>query len=121
LDENTFLLQQQASRRAFERSFVDIPVTLISISRGTTNLYEARTADLSEGGMGLVTSAPLVPNQPVSIEFTIPLVNQLLKLTAIVKHQLAIEAGESDRYGLEFSQATVAQRNQIKRLAAYAC
>jgi len=122
LEENAFLLQQ-ACRRTFERASVEIPVTLISINRGTTNLYEARTADLSEGGMGIVTSAPLVPNQPISIEFTVPLANQLLKLSAVVKHQFRLDpdAGDGDRYGLEFSAATTAQRNQIKRVAAYAC
>jgi c-di-GMP-binding flagellar brake protein YcgR len=119
LDENTFLLEQD-SRRAFERTAVDLPVMLIATSRGTTTFHEARTADLSEGGIGLVTSAPLVPHQPISVEIIIPLANQLLKLNAVVKHQRAGENKGGDYYGLEFFAATEAQRKQIKRMA-YDC
>jgi hypothetical protein len=117
LDENTLLLQEQACRRAHERTAVDVPVILISTHRGTTSFHEARTADLCEGGMGVVTSAPLTAHQAISIEIVVPLANQLLKLNAVVKHQRACEALGGDCYGLEFYAATEAQRKQLKRMA----
>jgi c-di-GMP-binding flagellar brake protein YcgR len=118
LEIDTFLLQDKASRRAFERCPVDVPVILISIHRGTTSFHEARTADVCEGGMGVLSSAPLVPHQPISVEFTVPLANQLLKLKAVVRHQRTPDGSNgADRFGLQFLAATLAQKNQLKRLA----
>jgi c-di-GMP-binding flagellar brake protein YcgR len=117
LDENTLLLHEQACRRAFERTAVDVPVMLISTHRGTTSFHEARTADLCEGGMGVVTSAPLTPHQSISIEIVVPLANQLLKLNAVIKHQRSCPSMSGDCYGLEFYAATEAQRKQLKRMA----
>jgi hypothetical protein len=103
------------SRRACERFRLALPIVLITSNYGTTVISKGRTSDLSEGGMRVHSDASLRDGQPVSVEFTLPLLSQLVKMRATVKHR------SDDLYGLQFDQASEQQLHQIRELAAFAC
>jgi c-di-GMP-binding flagellar brake protein YcgR len=100
-----------ATRRAFERLQVHVPVVVISSTYGTTVISSGRTSDLSEAGMAVITAASLAPGQNVSIEFSIPSTNQKMKIQAVVRHK------EQNLYGFEFASPSNAQRTQIQKFA----
>lgn len=87
-----------------------MPVVLIASHYGTALISRGNTADISEGGMRVNVDVTLQDGQPVSVEFDAPSMAQTLKLQAQVKHR------HENVYGLEFSEPTVQQKNQIRLL-----
>lgn len=97
-------------RRQHRRSTADLPVVLITTGYGSTTIASARTSDLSEGGMAVITGANLALKNTLSIEFKVPLDNVLLKLQAEVAHQ------RQGRYGLRFLAISEHQRDQLRKM-----
>ena len=95
-------------RRMHRRMTIEVPVVLISSHIGTTKISSARSFDLSAGGIRVQKMTNLLADQPVSIEFRLPMAKDLIKMNAVVRH-----AGEQF-YGLEFHQTTQHQLEQIK-------
>lgn len=91
-----------------------MPVVLITAHYGTAIIKNGRTADLSEGGMKVIVDTPLLDGQTVSIEFTVPVVSQLLKMRALVRHC------HDNLYGLQFDEATDQQKHHIRMMAGSA-
>ena len=105
-------LKNVPSRRACERVSLSLPVTLIASNLGSAIISHGRTFDLSECGIGIATDVALQPGQPVSLEFSVPLRSQLIKVRAMVKHH------SDNFYGLQFDQATEQQLRQIRKITA---
>jgi hypothetical protein len=78
---------------------------------GKARIEQARALDLSPGGIGIKTEARLRAEQPLSIEFTLPLESIPLKLDASIRHHL------DGRYGLQFMYLTAEQAKLLERMA----
>jgi c-di-GMP-binding flagellar brake protein YcgR len=97
-------------RRRHKRVSLELPVTLISTTYGTTNIVDARTVDVSESGLGVVSTSALPQRHPVSVEMKVPLQEMILKIAAEVLHR------SDGRYGLRFLSLTEAQLNHLRRM-----
>ena len=94
-------------RRAFARTPVQIPVTVISSQRRKTDVANGKTNDLSEGGMSVIVATDLSVHQPIWIEFKAAYFNQPVQVRGVVRH------GSAGRYGVEFQSASRDQVEQI--------
>jgi c-di-GMP-binding flagellar brake protein YcgR len=77
---------------------------------GKARIEEARALDLSAGGIGIHTEARLRLEQPVSVEFTLPLENVPLKVEARIRHSI------DGRYGLSFIHLSEEQVRALQRV-----
>jgi hypothetical protein len=102
--------QIRPSRRQHARVEVGFPVVLICSYMGKARVEQAKAVDLGVGGMGIHTEARLRAEQPVSLEFTLPLESIPLKLDASIRHHL------DGRYGLQFTYLTAEQSKLLDRM-----
>jgi|SRR5690349_6374016 hypothetical protein len=96
--------------RQHPRVEVGFPVVLVCSHMGKFRVEQATAHDLSPGGMGIKTDARLRSEQPVSVEFTLPLGSIPLKVEAHIRHHL------DGRYGLQFMYLTNEQAQLLKRM-----
>lgn len=102
--------ESRSPRRAHPRIEVEFPVVLVCSHMGKARIEHARALDLGPGGLGIHTEARLRAEQPVSVEFTLPLASVPLKMDAAIKHHV------DGRYGLQFLYLTAEQANLLKRM-----
>jgi hypothetical protein len=100
------------SRRQHSRVEVTFPVVLICSHLGKARIEQAKAVDLGVGGIGIHTEARLREEQPVSLEFTLPLESVPLKVDASIRHHL------DGRYGLEFLYLTNEQSRLVERMVS---
>jgi hypothetical protein len=96
--------------RRHPRVEVGFPVVLVCSHMGKFRVEQATARDLSPGGMGIHTDARLRSEQPVSVEFTLPLGSITLKVEAHIRHEL------DGRYGLQFMYLTNEQAQLLQRM-----
>jgi c-di-GMP-binding flagellar brake protein YcgR len=101
-------------RRAFVRTPVQIPVTVISSHRRKSDIANGKASDLSEGGMGVIVATDLTTHQPIWIQFKAPIYNQPVQIRAVVRHN------SKGRYGVQFQHPTRDQLDQIQRIIGVA-
>jgi hypothetical protein len=77
---------------------------------GKARIEQAQALDLSPGGIGVHTEARLRLEQPVSVEFTLPLENLPLKVEARIRHSI------DGRYGLSFVHLSQEQVKALERV-----
>jgi hypothetical protein len=102
--------QEGRSTRLHRRVPVEFPVVLICSHMGKARIEQGRAIDLGTGGMGIHTDARLREEQPISIEFTLPIEGVPLKVEAEIRHHM------DGRYGLRFRYLSFEQANLLKRL-----
>jgi hypothetical protein len=100
----------RSSRRQHPRVEVGFPVVLICSHMGKSRIEQAQAVDLGVGGIGIHTDARLREEQPVSLEFTLPLESIPLKVDASIRHHI------DGRYGLQFLFLTAEQANLLERM-----
>lgn len=103
--------QTRPSRRQHARVEVGFPVVLICSHMGKSRIEQAKAVDIGVGGIGIHTGARLREEQPVSVEFTLPLESIPLKVDASIRHHL------DGRYGLQFLYLTNEQSRLLERMA----
>ena len=96
--------------RQSARVEVGFPVVLVCSHMGKFRVEQATARDLSAGGMGIHTDARLRSEQPVSVEFTLPLGSIPLKVEAHIRHHI------DGRYGLQFMYLTHEQAQLLQRM-----
>jgi len=96
--------------RQSPRVEVGFPVVLVCSHMGKFRVEQATARDLSAGGMGIHTDARLRSEQPVSVEFTLPLGSIPLKVEAHIRHHI------DGRYGLQFMYLTHEQAHLLQRM-----
>jgi hypothetical protein len=77
---------------------------------GKARIEQARALDLSSGGIGIHTEARLRLEQPLSVEFTLPVENVPLKVEARIRHTI------DGRYGLSFIHLSQEQVRALERV-----
>lgn len=97
-------------RRAFARTLVHLPITVISSQRRKTDVVNGKASDLSEGGMAVVVASDLSVHQSIWIEFKAVVFNQPVQMRGIVRHS------SEGRYGVEFQSPSRDQLEQIQRI-----
>jgi PilZ domain len=102
--------ESSRSARQHPRVEVGFPVVLVCSHMGKFRVEQATARDLSPGGMGIHTDARLRSEQPVSVEFTLPLNSIPLKVEAHIRHHI------DGRYGLEFMYLTHEQAQLLQRM-----
>lgn len=96
--------------RLHPRVPVQFPVVLVCSHMGKSRIEQARAMDLSPAGIGIKTDARLRLEQPISLEFTLPVESIPMKIEAYIRHNV------DGRYGLQFSLLTLEQANLLKRM-----
>lgn len=102
--------QESRSSRLHPRVPVEFPVVLICSHMGKARIEQARAIDLGTGGIGIHTDARLRQEQPISVEFTLPIESIPLKLEALIRHHI------DGRYGLQFTYLTSEQAGLLRRM-----
>ncbi len=100
--------------RLHPRQPIELPVVLIATSYLATRVSDAKSLDISEGGISLFTRQSLTDGQQVSVEFAQPHISQLIHLRAVVKHR------QEDRYGMQFLSTTPEQAHYIRLMVGQA-
>jgi Tfp pilus assembly protein PilZ len=85
--------------RRSERVVTSLPVKLLTDANGQRLEYSAHTLDISEGGVGIRTDAPLMPGQKVAIILECEHVPPLRSRVVWVNRR---ETGQEIDAGLEF-------------------
>ena len=96
--------------RQSPRVEVGFPVVLVCSQMGKFRVEQATARDLSAGGMGIHTDARLRSEQPVSVEYTLPLGGIPLKVEAHIRHHI------DGRYGLQDMYLTHEQSQLLQRM-----
>ena len=101
---------QSRSPRLHPRVPVTFPVVVVCSYMGKSRIEQAQALDLSPGGIGIHTEARLRLEQPVSVEFTLPIENMPLKVEARIRHSI------DGRYGLSFIHLSSEQTRALERI-----
>jgi hypothetical protein len=103
--------QPSRESRQHERLPVEFPVVLVCSHMGKARIEHGKAVDLSPGGIAVNTPARLRMEQPISLEFTVPLENVPLKVEAFPRYNF------DGRYGFKFTFLSREQSELLKRLA----
>lgn len=95
--------------RQFPRYPADLRLAVKVFRKGETLSLWGRSNELAQDGVGGTLTGPLEPGEVVSLEFTVPLVVQPLKLRAVVRYRSGL------RHGFEFLALTDKQRDALRR------
>lgn len=106
-DPRMLPLARVKKKRRFPRYEMGIPLTVKALSSGVPESIPARSKNLGEGGLAAVVAAELPLKEVVVLEFTLPLMRQILALRAVVRTQ--------DRlfHGLEFLTPRLEEKNHF--------
>jgi TonB family protein len=99
---------EEASRRAFLRHQIGVPLDLIALRSGVPENLPGRCTDISESGVGAVVAGELTSGQQVAVELRLPGVGVPVRARALVRYQSQL------RCGLEFSGLSMEQREMIR-------
>jgi len=97
-----------ASRRAFPRHSINVPLDVIILRSGIPDSLPGRCTDLSEVGVGAVIAGELSAGAHVALEFRLPNVAVPLRARALVRHH------HQFRCGLQFVGLAADQREMIR-------
>lgn len=97
--------------RRFERFDVDCRVKVVRKTLGNTTVHYGRASNISVGGIMLVVPADLHGGEIVGLEFSSPLMSEVLRLRGIVRQRLG-----NYSFGVEFREMTSDTRNSITRM-----
>jgi TonB family protein len=84
---------EEASRRAFRRYPLNVPLDLIALKSGIPEDLPGRCTDISEAGLGAVVAGELLSGQQVAIELRLPRVSVPVCARAVVRHQSRLQCG----------------------------
>ncbi len=99
----------QLKNRRFPRYTIDTRVQAQVFRAGTTTCAWGRSWEMGEDGMSGTLSGDLEPGEVVTLEFTLPVGGEPIKVRAVVRHRSGY------RYGFEFLTLSEAQREQMRR------
>lgn len=98
------------SARRFPRYPVDIRLSVQVFRSGETTSFWGRSNELGEDGVGGTLTGELEPGEVVSMELSLPLAAQPMKLRALVRYRTGL------RHGFEFLALTGQQRDMLRRV-----
>jgi hypothetical protein len=98
-------------RRFFRHRF-DARIEASVFRDGHTVNCWGRTSELGQDGIGATLSAELQVGEVVSLEFSIPLAPQVMKLRAVVRYSSGL------RCGFEFLVVSTEQRSILREVCA---
>lgn len=107
MDKSAHSAEQKA--RQFPRYAADLRLSVKVFRKGETVSLWGRSNELAEDGVGGTLTGPLEPGEVVSLEFSLPLAVQPLKLRAVVRYRSGL------RHGFEFLALTDKQRDALHR------
>jgi len=100
----------QHKARQFPRYTADVRLSVRVFRKGETVSLWGRSSELAEDGLGGTLTGPLEPGEVVSMEFSLPLAVEPLKLRAVVRYRSGL------RHGFEFLALTEKQRDALRRV-----
>jgi hypothetical protein len=100
--------QLSDSGRKTERVHLDISVQVVTETGAMTF---GRSHDVSCKGMSVYFAIELVVGAPIRVKFTLPNSRLALDLKAIIKNRVGF------RYGIQFTEATAAELEEIRRVS----
>jgi TonB family protein len=106
--------QDQSSRRRKLRYRVQAPLDVTVLRSGVPDTLPGRSLNLGEGGVAAVLAGELLPGEAVGVEIQLPLVVDLLRARALVRHHDRL------RSGLEFVGLSAEQQAAIRDWAGEA-
>ena len=98
------------SARRFPRYAVDVRLSVQVFRSGETTSLWGRSNELGEDGVGGTMTGELEPGEVVSMELSLPLAIQPLKLRALVRYRTGL------RHGFEFLAVNAQQRDILRRV-----
>ncbi len=98
------------SARRYPRYTVDARLAVQVFRGGQTTSLWGRSNELGEDGVGGTLTGPVEPGEVVSMELTVPLAAQPIKLRALVRYRSGL------RHGFEFLAVTGQQRDLLRRV-----
>ncbi len=98
------------SARRYPRYPVDARLAVHVFRGGQTTSLWGRSNELGEDGVGGTLTGPVEPGEVVSMELTVPLAIQPIKLRALVRYRSGL------RHGFEFLAVTGPQRDLLRRV-----
>lgn len=97
--------------RASSRFAIRVPVSAKVFRSGSLVVIPGRSTDLNEMGMGAVMEKDLIPGEMVTLEFRLPISNEVFRPRATVRRR-----ANSCHYGFEFVSIDSDQRSRIREL-----
>ncbi len=99
----------QAARR-YPRYPADVRLSVQVFRNGDVASLWGHSNEIGEDGVGGTLTGPLEPGEVVSMELTLPLAAQPIKLRALVRYRSGL------RHGFEFLAVTQQQRDILRRV-----
>ena len=99
-------------QRRFPRYAYDVHIQISVFREANTTKYSGRSCDLSLHGLGSILSGELQVGEVVSVEFSIPMPPQLMKLRAVVRYKKGLQ------YGVEFLVVDDVQSLALREVCA---
>jgi PilZ domain len=96
--------------RRFPRYSVDVRISVQVFRDGDTISLWGRSNELGEDGIGATLTGELQPGEVVSMELSLPLAAQPIKLRALVRYRSGL------RHGFEFLALADQQRQVLHRV-----
>jgi TonB family protein len=106
--------RDQPSRRRGLRYRVQAPLDVTVLRSGVPDTLPGRSLNLGEGGVAAVLAGELLPGEVVGVEIQLPLVADLLRTRALVRHHDRLSSG------LEFVGLSAEQQAAIRDWAGEA-
>jgi hypothetical protein len=98
-----------SKKRRFPRFAVDIRLRLQVFRDGVTASFWGRSRELGQDGIGGTFTGELEPGEVVSLEFSLPVAVQPIKVRAIVRYRSGLY------HGFEFLTLNQEQRDIVRR------
>jgi TonB family protein len=100
--------QGAVAKRRVPRYKLAVPLDLTVLRSGIPGTVPARSVEIGEGGMGVLSATQLVVGESVRVEFLIPHTSTPVRATAVVRYQ------RGGSFGLEFLRLPDDQRSIIR-------
>ncbi|HZR33340.1 MAG TPA: PilZ domain-containing protein [Terriglobales bacterium] len=97
------------NERRYPRCAVDMRILVVAFRDGNNTTVWGRSNEIGEDGMSATLTGDLVPGEVVSMEFTLPVSTEPMKLRAVVRYRSGF------RHGFEFLTLKDGQREKIQR------
>jgi PilZ domain len=98
----------KTSTRRFARYRTELPCIVKVLGKDGYIRIHGRCFELAEAGLGAVITSELPPGEMVSLEFSLPGVQEAFAMRAVVRHRMGF------LHGFEFVSALPEQRDQIR-------
>lgn len=96
------------SKRRYPRFRADLRLTATAVRDHQNVTVPGRCNLIAEGGLGAIMAGELVPGDVVTLEFSLPALEEPVQVRAVVR------SGDGFHYGFEFIVLTPAQREAIR-------